>query len=172
MTLPAPPTRESFRVAINSGQLIALRALRTGNYARQGEADRPAIWVDVWVLTGAEAGKFFGDSVNTSRLGRQFMSSAGNGQVYYGRLVGETVGQGTSYVLKDPQPGDETLIQLHKDALAADPYLGSSGSFSLKGTVAAAQAPAAQQAAPAPQAQAQPQQQYAAPPLPDNEPPF
>jgi hypothetical protein len=171
----------SFRPTANTKELIALRALRTGEFARQGEAPAFAVWLDVWVLSGPEAGKFFGESVNTSRLGRQFGQVAGNGQIYYGRVTPEPSGNGISYILGEPQPGDQSVIDLFKAAIAADPFLGSAGTFSLRPGVApqattpppaaAPVDPLTQQPAQGQQAAIPPTGGYAAPPLNDA-PPF
>jgi len=171
----------SFRPTANTKELIAIRALRTGQFTRQGEAPAFAVWIDVWVLSGPEAGKFFGDSVNTSRLGRQFSEVAGNGQIYFGRITPEPSGNGTSYILGERQPGDQAVIDMFEAAIAADPYLGSAGTFSLRPGAApqpvapppsvAPVDPWAQQPAQAQQATVPPAQGYAAPPLGD-QPPF
>jgi len=156
MTLPPPPSTSSFSAIKNVNQLVALRALRTGTFARQGEVPQAAVWLDVWVLTGPEAGKLFSDSVNTSRLGRQFTEVAGNGQVYFGRVNPESTGNGVSYILGEPGPADQPMIDSFKARLAADPNLG--GTQEPQAQPAAAAAPAAAPVDPWAQPQAQAQQ--------------
>jgi hypothetical protein len=162
----------SFRPSENAGALIALRALRTGKFNRQGEGDQQAVWLDVWVLDGPQAGKFFSDSVNTSRLGRQFESVAGNGQVYFGRVRGETSGSGgTSYILGEREPRDAQTISGFEAKLAANPNLGAEQAQVASPPPSAA--PVDPWAQPQPQAQQAtvPPASYAAPPL-AGEPPF
>lgn len=123
MTLPAPPS-SGFSSQENVGALIALKALRVDNnypdrFNKNEGRPTTAVFLDVWVLADSrEVGAFYSDTPNSSLLGKQFANNLGT--VFYGRLVAEKRGAGTSVILGEPYPSDAAHIEAHKAALAAE----------------------------------------------------
>lgn len=123
MTVPPPPS-SGFSAQDNVGALIAIKALRVDpkypdKFNRNEGRPVTAIFLDVWVLADSkEVGEFYSDTANSSRLGRQFQNDLG--VMFYGRLVAEKQGAGTSVILGEPYPTDGPLIEIHKAQLAAE----------------------------------------------------
>lgn len=127
MTAPPPippPPSESFSSKERVGQLVAIKVLRVDpnypdNFMRNNGNPVLAAFFDVWILDGApDVGKFISDTPNTSLLGRQL--SSGIGQTFYGRLVAEKRGAGTSVVLGNAWPQDGPIIARHQQWEASE----------------------------------------------------
>lgn len=129
--IPPPPRSDNWVAADNAGQLIAVKPLaitvEPDTFNKNNGTPFGVIHLDLWVLTGPNAGAFYSNFLNGSALGRQFHGREGSGKVFYGRLGSERVGAGTSYFLIAHRPGDEELIAAHKAGIVAGPADAGNG---------------------------------------------